>query len=141
MLFNIIVLIILSVTMIFCALDLLSATDIFIGNTTAKILSANCVSKIIRDDIIMYTCTMSVLYEVARHQYHRDIVVIGHTLYLPNKTVNIQYDPNNPFDIRIKQTTYKQMADAIIISVIIIFILTIIKFIYNLSKEISNIII
>ena len=120
------------------AIRLYSLTDIFTGEIQAYVVSADCKSEIIRDDVLIYTCDMTVQYTIQNQKYTRRIIVIGHTLYIPDRNINIQYDPNNPFDIRIKQTTTKEMSNTILMILICVFIVTLLEMLYGISKFIIN---
>lgn len=72
-----------------------------------------------REDVDIYMCEMTVRYTIGNITYNRNLVVIGHTLYFLNQIISIQYDADNPFDIRITQQTYDDIGEDILIFSII----------------------
>jgi len=132
---NIFIVIFLTVLICNVAFRLHNMSDIFTGETQANVISADCKSNIVRDDVLIYTCDMMIKYELpSGNKYSRRIIVIGHTLYIPDRTINIQYDPNNPFDVRIKQTTYKEMSNTILIISICVMVIVVLGLFYRIFK-------
>ncbi len=91
---------------------------------TTKDCGVFCNVEMIRDDVDIYMCEMTVRYTIGIITYNRKLIVIGHSLYFKDQIINIQYDLDNPFDIRIAQPTYNEIGiSMLIISIALLFVL------------------
>ena len=104
---------------------------IYIGNqpqrpsTTAFIVEADCktnVSPGYNNNINVYknNCTLTVLYEVNSIKYSKEIVALSDILYAPKQNIEIEYDPNNPKNIFIKNLDNATQSKILVVIAILI---------------------
>lgn len=103
---------------------------------SSKSCGVFCNVEMIRDDVSVYMCEMTIKYIIDNTTYTRNISVVGHNLYFKNQIISIQYDINNPLDIRIAQPTYYEIGN--IIFEISIGTLIILWLVYSFTLILNN---
>ena len=81
-------------------------------------------------------CNMIVSYKVSGKEYKTNLVTNGRN-YALNETISIQYNPNNPSDIREKAPTNKTIGIVLLLVGLGVMIVSIVWFIITLKYKIA----
>ena len=81
-------------------------------------------------------CNMNVSYTVSGKEYKTNLVTSGRN-YAPNELISIQYNPNNPSDIREKTAANKTIGIVLLLVGLGIIVISIVWFIITLKYKIA----
>ena len=89
------------------------------AETTATISKSTCTHTYDGNNL-NYICQMAITYIVDGKNYNANINSESATQYSTNETIQVQYDPNNPQDVNLKELSSSTLAIILIVVAIVI---------------------